>query len=185
MRENLAAALNEALQDEYKACATYRAIIQRFGPVKPFINILAAEERHIRALVPLFAKYEVPVPVNDWPQRVKAPASLAQACQEGVEAEIENGAMYERLLLLVADYPDIQQVFRQLQRASQENHLPAFQRGVARESRWTTEDSETPLERRRFGRCAGVGRHAATLSTDGSASQGQGRRRHRGGRRFH
>lgn len=38
MLSPLAAALTEALQDEYKACATYRAILEQFGPVRPFIN---------------------------------------------------------------------------------------------------------------------------------------------------
>ena len=42
MLEALALALNESLQDEYKARATYRAIIQAFGPVRPFINIVEA-----------------------------------------------------------------------------------------------------------------------------------------------
>jgi hypothetical protein len=132
MLKNLSLALTEALQDEYKAQATYRAILQRFGPVRPFANIVKAEERHIQALLPLFARYGIPVPADDWPTRVTVPDSVAQACQEGVQAEIDNGAMYERLLAMTADYPDVQRVFRNLQRASQENHLPAFQRWAAR-----------------------------------------------------
>jgi hypothetical protein len=40
--------------------------------------------------------------------------------------------MYERLLAMTADYPDVGQVFRNLQRASQQNHLPAFQRCAMR-----------------------------------------------------
>lgn len=135
MLEHLTIALTEAIQDEYKARATYRAIIEQFGPVRPFVNILAAEERHIQALTPLFVKYYIPIPTDDWAVRVGAPISLDQACKDGVQAEIENGEMYERLLVMVADYPDVQRVFRQLQRASQENHLPTFQRCAAREQR--------------------------------------------------
>ncbi len=133
MLKHLTLALTEALQDEYKARATYRAIIQRFGPVRPFVNIVESEERHIQALLPLFSRYGIPVPEDDWPARVMIPDSIPQACADGVQAEIENGAMYERLLAMTTNYPDVQQVFRNLQRASQTNHLPAFQRRAARE----------------------------------------------------
>jgi hypothetical protein len=133
-RDRLITALGEALQDEYKARATYRQIIQRFGPVRPFINIVNSEERHIRALLTLFHRYQIPVPADTWPGRVTIPDSVAAACQEGVVAEIENGELYNRLLEMTQLYPDVQQVFRNLQRASQQNHLRAFQRGAA----WTT-----------------------------------------------
>lgn len=132
MSAPLAVALTEALHDEYKARATYRAILARYGPVRPFTQILASEERHIQALLPLFARYQIPVPPDDWPTRITVPSSLAAACAAGVAGEIENGAMYTQLLAMTTAYPDVQQVFRRLQRASQQNHLPAFQRGVAR-----------------------------------------------------
>jgi len=128
MQEALTAALIEALNDEFKARATYRLVIQKFGPIRPFINILASEERHIRALLPLFWKYNIPVPVDEWPQRVTAPESIAAACQAGVTGEIENAEMYRRLLAATSNYPDVQRVFLNLQRASQQNHLRAFQR---------------------------------------------------------
>jgi hypothetical protein len=134
MLEHLTLALTEALQDEYKARATYRAILQRFGPVRPFVNIVEAEERHIQALLPLFAQYDIAVPEDNWPDRVTLPDSVTQACQDGVQAELENGAMYERLLAMTADYPEVQRVFQNLQRASQQHHLPAFQRCAAREN---------------------------------------------------
>lgn len=57
MIEQLKQALMEALMDEYKARATYRLILARFGSIHPFVNIVESEERHIRALVPLFQKY--------------------------------------------------------------------------------------------------------------------------------
>jgi hypothetical protein len=127
---NLEIALNEALQDEYKACQTYRLVIQKLGPVRPFINILAAEQRHIQALLPLFRRYQLPIPINTWGARLTVPDTFHEACLAGVEAEIENGAMYEKLLHLSQGFADVQRVFRNLQRASQENHLRAFQRGA-------------------------------------------------------
>lgn len=124
--------LIEAINDEYKARATYRNVIKKFGEIRPFINIVDAESRHIEALLPLFDKYGVTVPEDNWDSRIEAPQSILEACQVGVEAEIENAQMYDRLLKLTVDYPDVQLVLTQLQRASTENHLPAFQRCVER-----------------------------------------------------
>ncbi len=132
MLESLKLALIEALEDEYKARATYRLILEKFGAVRPFINILESEERHIQALLPLFRKYRIPVPEDDWQHRVTVPNSLREACLAGVQGEIENAQMYQRLLALTQDYPDVQRVFLNLQRASQTRHLPAFQRCAER-----------------------------------------------------
>jgi len=63
---------------------------------------------------------------------IEAPASLAEAAQAGVDAEIANVALYAEQLEAVSDYPDIVDVFINLQRASQEQHLPAFERAAAR-----------------------------------------------------
>ncbi|MGK7951119.1 MAG: DUF2202 domain-containing protein [Xenococcaceae cyanobacterium] len=132
MVENLEKALIEALEDEYKARATYELVISKFGKIRPFVNILESEKRHIQALLFLFRKYEIPIPVDNWAEKVTAPASVVEACQIGVRAEIENGEMYKRLLALTSEYPDVRRVFLNLQRASQENHLSAFQRCAAR-----------------------------------------------------
>ncbi|MDY6899434.1 MAG: DUF2202 domain-containing protein [Cyanobacteriota bacterium] len=132
MRDNLEKALIEALNDEYKARATYSAVISKFGAIRPFTNIVESEERHIQALLSLFRKYEIPIPVDNWADIVKAPASVLEACQTGVSGEIENREMYQKLLAITPEYPDVQRVFLNLQRASQENHLPAFQRCAER-----------------------------------------------------
>ena len=126
-------ALNEALDDEYRAWATYDQVIADFGEVRPFDNIRDAEARHIEALRALFSHYGLVVPANPWPGKVTRYTSLQTACEAGVAAEIENGALYERLLSSTRR-PDILTVFRNLQQASQERHLPAFQRCVERGS---------------------------------------------------
>jgi len=132
--QSLEKALNEALMDEYKACALYGKVIEAFGAVRPFVNIVEAERNHIDELLPLFGRYGIPVPKDDWDERVQTPASLLEACEAGVKAEIENAAMYDRLIAAVADFPDVSATLRRLQAASQDRHLPAFQRCVARES---------------------------------------------------
>jgi hypothetical protein len=120
-------ALNEALDDEYLAWATYDQVIADFGEMPPFSNIREAEARHIEALCTLFARYGMVVPENPWPGKVARYASLQAACEAGVAAEIANGEMYERLLG-VTQRPDILTVLRNLQEASQQRHLAAFQR---------------------------------------------------------
>ncbi len=56
MSETVDNILIEAINDEYKARATYRHVIRKFGEIRPFINIVDAESRHIEALLPLFQK---------------------------------------------------------------------------------------------------------------------------------
>ena len=124
-------ALNEALNDEYLAWATYDQLIADFGEVRPFSNIREAEARHIKALCTLFARYGLPVPENPWPGKVARYASLHAACEAGVAAEIANGEMYERLFG-ATQRPDILTVLRNLQAASQQRHLVAFQRCTQR-----------------------------------------------------
>jgi rubrerythrin len=126
-------ALRKALDDEYKARATYRSVVERFGPVGPFVNIIEAEERHASALLRLFERYGVEPPKDRWAGRVPAPPSLSAACKAGVEAEIENAAMYERLLAQVSD-ARVRGVLMSLQEASRQRHLPAFRRCAERRS---------------------------------------------------
>ena len=110
MSETLSTVLIEAINDEYKAQATYRHVINKFGEIRPFINIVEAESRHIEALLPLFDKYGITVPEDNWASNIEEPQTVLEACQIGVEAEIENAEMYDRLLKLTVDYPDVQHV---------------------------------------------------------------------------
>ncbi len=122
----------EALDDEHRAWATYDQVVRDFGDVLPFRNIRRAEARHIAALENLCLRYGVPIPANPWPGRVARYGTLAEACAAGVDAEVENAALYERLLACTGR-PDMLRVFRNLQRASQERHLLAFRRCIARQ----------------------------------------------------
>lgn len=126
-------ALDEAINDEYRARATYERVIQAFGPVTPFPVIAAAEDRHVNSLISLYRVYAIAVPGDTWPSRVTTPASILDACQAGVDAETANIAMYDRLLAGTTEYADVQRVFTELQRASRDEHLPAFQQCVTRE----------------------------------------------------
>jgi hypothetical protein len=120
-------ALTEALDDEYKAWATYDQVIADFGEIAPFTHIREAEGRHIAALRELFLRYGLAVPENPWPGRVPRFTSLTDACAAAVAGEVANAALYDRLLS-ATQRPDILAVFRRLQAASQGHHLPAFER---------------------------------------------------------
>lgn len=122
-------ALNRAIDDEYKALATYEKTIETIGSKRPFSMIVRAEEQHISALKSLFDKYGITIPENQWMGKADAPASLTEACQTGVSAETANAKLYrDELLPAVRNYEDITGVFTNLMNASQRNHLPAFER---------------------------------------------------------
>jgi len=133
MTTQLQRVLLDALDDERKAEATYAAVIAEFGPVRPFVNIIEAEQRHSRAIERQLERLGMPVPEDRWKGKVEAPGSLAAACESAVEAEVENIALYDRLIPQIAD-DAVRQVFGNLQAASRDNHLPAFRRCLARES---------------------------------------------------
>jgi hypothetical protein len=124
-------ALREALDDEYHAFSTYDQVVADFGEVRPFINIRGAEARHIDALLGLFDRYNVRPPANQWPGKVKRYQTVHDACADAVQAEIANGALYERLMASTTR-PDLLAVFANLREASQERHLPAFRRCLGR-----------------------------------------------------
>lgn len=120
-------ALRVALDDEYRARATYRKVIERFGPVRPFVAILEAENAHILALLEQFRRLGAEPPPDNWNEQVAVPKSLAEACAQGVQAEVENDVLYARLLGRVRDV-EARSVMQRLQRISRTRHLPAFRR---------------------------------------------------------
>ncbi len=123
--------LERAIQDEYRAQATYDAAVDAYGEVRPFNRIVLAEGRHISALVHLFDKRHVPPPLWDeaaYPIPADFTAiEIADACALGVAAEIANKTMYEELI--ASGVPaDVESVFQTLKNASELNHRPAFSR---------------------------------------------------------
>lgn len=120
-------ALYDAIDDEYKSWATYDQVITDFGEVRPFINIRDAEARHVKALQRLFVNYNLAIPENPWIGKVAQFPSIKDACKAGVSDELANAELYERLFKST-ERTDILLVFHNLHEASQERHLPAFER---------------------------------------------------------
>ena len=112
-----------------KAHALYKKTIEKFGAIRPFSMIIRSEEQHISSLKALFDKYGLEIPEDNWYTKVSPEETLQKTCQLGVDAEIANAKLYkDKLLPMVSEYEDIKLVFTNLMNASQEKHLPAFER---------------------------------------------------------
>lgn len=127
LTEALEATLARAIQDEYHAEIIYQGVIDDFGAVQPFSNILTAEQRHSAAIAGLYASRGLTPPASRWTvDAVPHFATVQSACAAGAAAERDNIALYDDLLR--TDLPaDLRQVFENNRRASAANHLPAFE----------------------------------------------------------
>jgi len=122
---SLEAMLTYAIQDEYMAQAEYQAIINTYGEIRPFTNVISAEGTHISLLLPLFEAYGIEVPANDAAANVIIPESITSALATGVQAEEMNIAMYEKFLAQTDLPDDVRNVFTYLMNASIQ-HQNAF-----------------------------------------------------------
>lgn len=124
-----------AAQDEYTARGEYAAIMGKYGTLRPFSNIIRAEENHLAWLSEAFAAYKLPFPADEASRHLVVPASLVDAYKAGARAEVDNIAMYDAFLanplIQGTQYVDLRALFTNLRNAS-ENHLRAFQNQLAR-----------------------------------------------------
>ncbi|MGE4273709.1 MAG: hypothetical protein AB7E31_12690 [Desulfitobacterium sp.] len=117
-----------AVQDEYLAHGEYLAIVVKFGSQKPYTNIIRAEETHLAYLKEVYLSYGLDFPADGSAEHIVAPVNLLEAAKTGVQAEIDNIAMYE--LFLTYELPEnIFEVFTALKNGS-DSHLLAFQKQV-------------------------------------------------------
>lgn len=126
---SLEAALQRAFDDEVKAYETYSAVVEKFGAVFPFVNIIQAEQTHQNALMAVATARDITLVRNEI-ESINLPKTLQECCELGVAAEIQNIQLYDELLVSVSEYPEVQDVFYRLQAASYNNHLPAFRQCV-------------------------------------------------------
>jgi rubrerythrin len=122
--------LERAVQEEHKAEALYRSVLATFGEgTLPFAVIADSEAQHVAAIERLFARRQLTPPPSTWSVAAFPPfASVALACAAGVGAEEDDAAFYTPYLERTDIPQDVRIVFTNLQRASLENHLPAFER---------------------------------------------------------
>lgn len=120
--------LTYAIQDEYLARKEYEKIIDKYGAVRPFSNIINAENNHIEELKKLFEANKIAIPEDKSSSYVVLPSSLTAAYQAGVDAEVLNIRMYDLFLNEALD-ENVRITFEALKKAS-ENHLRAFERKI-------------------------------------------------------
>ena len=126
--EAILAAMEVAIQDEFRAELIYQRVLDDFGSVLPFRNIINAEVRHSQAIANLYVARGLPVPESRWaPDEIPSFPSVTAACQAGVVAEMENIEIYDRYSALPLP-ADVLAVFTNNRAASLQAHLPAFQR---------------------------------------------------------
>ena len=117
-----------ALQEEYKAQYLYASVLEDYPGAMPFATIVESEMRHVEALAMLFTRRQTAPPASSWtPGSFPPYATLALACAGGVDAEKEDAAFYTPYLRRTDLPQDVRNVFTNLQAASLNNHLPAFQ----------------------------------------------------------
>jgi hypothetical protein len=126
---DIAAVLGLALQEEYKAQYLYESVLVDYPGAMPFAAIVQSEMQHVEALKQLFTRRQMTPPGSIWtPASFDPYASLPLACGGGVEAETEDAEFYTPYLSRDDLPQDVENVFTNLQAASLNNHLPAFER---------------------------------------------------------
>ncbi len=120
-------ALRETLMDERRAQAFYTSVMAKHGQVRPFSNIVHAEERHAAVVETLMTRHGVAIPTDTPTNLPTVPGTLPECNHLAAQLERDNIAMYDRLLADVTE-PDIRAAFENLRDASKNNHLPAFER---------------------------------------------------------
>ena len=126
LSEQEAAGLAEAIQEEYTAMNTYQAVINALGDVQPFVRIARSEQQHVNALIRVAQRFGVDVPENADEVAEIEWSTLTEACQMGVTFEQLDADLYDELLPNTTN-PVLIRVYTNLQRASLNNHLPAFE----------------------------------------------------------
>ena len=127
---SIADMLMYAVQDEFLARGEYLAIIEKFGSKTPYANIVRSEETHLDFLRKVYQSYGIQFPSDTSGEHIIIPETLLQAAKTGVQAEIDNIAMYEKFLTY--DLPqNVSDVFTALKKGS-DSHLLAFQKQVDR-----------------------------------------------------
>lgn len=126
LSEQETADLAAAIQEEYTAMNTYQAIMEELGDVGPFARIARSEQQHVNALIRVAERFGVEVPENAGEIADIEWNTLEEACQLGVTFEQIDADLYDELLPNTTN-PVLIRVYTNLQRASLNNHLPAFE----------------------------------------------------------
>ncbi len=122
-------AVRIALYDEYAARSFYQRVAEAYGGRQPFARIARSEAQHIAALSAICDRLGISRPLDPFPEETVIESGWLANCNRAIAGEVANVRLYAGLLEVVRDAGVIR-VFRNLQAASYENHLPAFQQAA-------------------------------------------------------
>lgn len=118
--------LVRAIEEEFGAQALYQSVLDKFGNVSPFNDIVLSEAKHASALINQARKYGIPVPQFPSSEGLSAFETVDEACQAGVDAEIADAELYDELMSFTTNSA-LLRVYTNLQKATLDSHLPAFE----------------------------------------------------------
>ncbi|MCA9422389.1 MAG: hypothetical protein KC592_15305 [Nitrospira sp.] len=122
LEDSTKAIVLEELSDEYKAQAFYRLVLNTFGEIRPFSHKSGGNPC---ASACLCGHSGIPLPKDDWQEKLDPISSVREACRADVQGEHDNIAMYDRFLRQTR-LPEVLTIFQRLQAASRQHHLPSF-----------------------------------------------------------
>jgi hypothetical protein len=128
LSDSARAAVDEALQDELRGEAMYARVLKDHGDMRPFSNVIRAEQRHAAFLEDLLKARGLAVPAHPAGAEVPGYPSVKEACVAAVAFETQNVALYDRLLAAGPLPDDVKRAFDHNRVASLDHHKPAFER---------------------------------------------------------
>src|SRR5688500_18369764 len=91
-------ALHQALECEYRSCATYTGMISAIGNVPLLVRIRDVHAVHLGIIETLHGRYGVPLPHRYPRLRVARCTDAASACSTAIAAELERVDFYKKLI---------------------------------------------------------------------------------------
>ena len=126
LSDSAKAAVEEALRDELRGEAMYARVLKDHGDVRPFSNVVRAERRHAAFLEDVLKARGLAVPAPPAGE-VPAYSSVKEACAAAVAFEVQNVALYDRLLAAGPVPDDVKRAFDHNRMASLDHHKPVFE----------------------------------------------------------
>ena len=117
---------NEAVLEEYGALNLYNAVLEQYPARSRSAASSGLSSNTSTCCCASPDRYGVDEPANPGLTVTPTFATLQDACAAGVAAEIADAALYDELLV-VTENPDVVRVYENLQAASLNSHLPAFE----------------------------------------------------------
>lgn len=118
---SLADALTYALQDELLHQSYFDSCIERYGAIRPFVQVKVYQSQQISTLLPLLKKYNIDSPKDRTNKFIHSPPTLQQAFEQAIEYEIKNNLMYKKLRSINVFPEDVTEAFERFFNSSSQH----------------------------------------------------------------